>query len=320
MSFRYPVLAVLFGCLATPLAAQGLQPPKELPPDGYKGDQFVDSAGCVFLRGDVGDRVTWVARISRDRRQMCGLAPSIAPAVAAASPEEATLPERSALAREPQHAVLAGSRPPHRSAPKVGRAAASPDLDVQVATVVCPARAPVARRFSVKGGTKVLCAPEDAAFEDAIIPRGYRAAWADDRLNPLRGLGTAEGEAMQERVWTRKVPARLVAQVDPAKVEAPPPTGMSARKASATTLSTSSASAQSAGRHLVQVGSFGVSANAQRTRERLAALGLPVMAGTGSINGRPVQVVYAGPFPGAEAAQAALLAIRRAGFGDAFVK
>ena len=42
-------------------------------------------------------------------------------------------------------------------------------------------------------------------------PPGYELAWKDDRLNPNRGKGTAEGWAAQDQVWTRKVPAKLVA-------------------------------------------------------------------------------------------------------------
>lgn len=41
-------------------------------------------------------------------------------------------------------------------------------------------------------------------------PEGYKMAWDDDRLNPLRGKGTASGWAAQDQVWTRKVPAKLV--------------------------------------------------------------------------------------------------------------
>lgn len=325
MSLRLLAMVGLFSCLATPLVAQELRPPAELPPPGYKGEQYVDSAGCVFLRAGVGERVTWVARISRERRQMCGLSPTLAPAVAVAAPE----PEVVAI--EAPAPALQARAPAQSSAPKVARAVAAPAVEVPLVNVVCPAHAPVAKRFSLKaGGTKVLCIPEGVEIETVVLPKGYREAWTDDRLNPLRGIGTAEGEAMQERVWTRKVPARLVAEAT-AQAEATAaavpltrapakPTGTTVRKTSATTLSTSTAPVETTGRYLVQVGSFGVPANAQRTRERLVALGLPVTGGKGSIKGQPVQVVYAGPFAGVEAARAALRAVRGAGFGDAFLR
>jgi cell division protein FtsN len=74
------------------------------------------------------------------------------------------------------------------------------------------------------------------------------------------------------------------------------------------------------GRLFVQVGSFGVSANADGASARLAGLGLPVARSNGRIGGKPVQVVLAGPFGSAAEAQAALRAARGAGFGDAFVR
>lgn len=45
-----------------------------------------------------------------------------------------------------------------------------------------------------------------------LIPKGYRLAWTDDRLNPYRGVGTPRGEAAMRLIWTDDVPRRLVAQ------------------------------------------------------------------------------------------------------------
>ena len=59
------------------------------------------------------------------------------------------------------------------------------------------------------------------------------------------------------------------------------------------------------------VGSFGVPSNAEGARARLAGMGLPVAGGRAEIKGKPVQVVYAGPFASAAQAQAALSAARR---------
>ena len=96
-------------------------------------------------------------------------------------------------------------------------------------------------------------------------------------------------------------------------------------QAPAVTRSTKSAPAEAAPRAaaggiFVQVGSFGVPANAAGASSRLAALGLPVALSKGRIRGKAVQVVLAGPFGSAADAQAALRAARGAGFGDAFLR
>jgi predicted small lipoprotein YifL len=63
------VVAAVFAALP---AFADLKGPAELPPAGYAGQQYVDSRGCVFLRAGYGGQVTWVPRVSRDRKQLCG--------------------------------------------------------------------------------------------------------------------------------------------------------------------------------------------------------------------------------------------------------
>lgn len=161
------------------------------------------------------------------------------------------------------------------------------------------------------------------------VPKGYKLAWRDDRLNPLRGVGTAEGQAAQDLIWTRDIPAEPVEEaaaegsarevsVSVGAKNAPRRVAVAAEQAVEPVAAT--AKPVVAGRFFVQVGSFGVPANAEGAAGRLAALGLPVARSEGRIGGKPVQVILAGPFGDSGAAQAALRAARGAGFGDAFVK
>jgi hypothetical protein len=61
-------------------------PPAEFPPSSYKSTQYVDSRGCVYVRAGISGDVTWIPRVTRSRKQLCGQTPSIAGAVASAQP------------------------------------------------------------------------------------------------------------------------------------------------------------------------------------------------------------------------------------------
>ena len=155
-------------------------------------------------------------------------------------------------------------------------------------------------------------------------PKGYRLAWTDDRLNPLRGKGTATGQAQQDRVWTREVPAReVVVAVAAPQVQTRVSTKTRPTEAlvqAAPRAATKAETQAATGSAYVQVGSFGVPANAEGAAARLKALGLPVAKAQMTSGGKALQVVYAGPFASASAAAQALSLARGAGFADAFIR
>lgn len=174
-------------------------------------------------------------------------------------------------------------------------------------------RVGVALNPQVMAGATMLGQPTAPVAQPALPtpPAGYKAAWTDGRLNPMRGAGTASGQAQQDQVWTRDIPAQLVAQ-QPQVAAAPSRTR--------TTASTMSAPLSEARATYVQVGAFGQPANADGAKSRLSALGLPVSTSKVTRSGKVLQIVYAGPFDSTAQAQAALTAARNAGFGDAILK
>jgi cell division protein FtsN len=365
--------------------------PRERPPAGFSGQQYVDSRGCVFLRAGLGGAVNWVPRVDRNRRAMCGYPPTFggggtrvaaaeAPAPQVVTPRPAA-PVRVTTAEPPPASYVPA--PVTTMRPQAAKPAAMP---VPAATVAAPVTAPVVvpragqggqkvgclastpvpqRLRLTNGGTVIVCTRGDGTLEGlrapvypqgvgaslshgivplgqpsgvgsgaagarvathgAAVPHGYKLAWKDDRLNPLRGVGTAEGQASQDQVWTRQLPARTTEE---AKVTVSSQSAPAAARVTASTKSQPAAAPveravqqpSAAGRFFVQVGSFGVPANAEGAAARLSALGLPVARAKGRIGGKAVQVVMAGPFASTGEAQVALRSARGAGFGDAFVK
>ncbi|NIZ15466.1 SPOR domain-containing protein [Phaeobacter sp. HF9A] len=134
------VSIILVAGLGGSVQAQTIRPsaqPAEFPPASYRGRQFVDSKGCVFIRAGVDGNVTWVPRVDRARKQLCGAQPTqIAGATSrpasAPAPELITLPE----ADQPQ---ATASRPPVAAAVKPQRSPASTSTGAATPVIV-PAR------------------------------------------------------------------------------------------------------------------------------------------------------------------------------------
>jgi hypothetical protein len=204
------------------------------------------------------------------------------------------------------HEPLCGYQPTMAAAP----------APVAVAAAPMPAEAPARMPAPV-------AAPAVAPAGAGAPPPGYAWVWQDGRLNPLRGRGTAEGETAMYRVWTNTVPMRGLptpaTDVLPAAYVAPPPGGttrLSTMNDPAALPAPRQAAPTRAAGAFVQVGSFSVAANAAGAAARLRALGLPVTVAPGAA----LQAVLAGPFADPAAAQAALRAVRGAGFADAYLR
>ena len=59
-------------------ALRDVDGPVNFPPSSYKGKQFVDNNGCAFVRAGIDGRVNWIPRVTRSRKLLCGLKPTLA--------------------------------------------------------------------------------------------------------------------------------------------------------------------------------------------------------------------------------------------------
>lgn len=403
--------------------------PKELPPAGFKGQMYVDSRGCVFLRAGLNGTTNWVPRVSRDRKALCGYPPTMAAMakpVEVATPAEIAAPARVAEAPAPRatgkplatvatlttppairatgparpvdpylaRALPAPMAPPVVAVPATPRVAALPASGATGNKIGCFTSAPVPQIVALSnGGTAVLCTKGDGTLAGAkapvyakvamgegrrvgaglyppagetvtrgamsadqvggaarvaaaeprivvrraavdapvevVVPKGYKRAWTDDRLNPYRGLGTPQGQYAQDQVWTREVPAELqsggqrvvvVSTRNPATGRLHVSSKSEPRAQLGAVAPVPQVKAAPRGGLYVQVGTFGVPANAEGAKARLRAAGLPVGTARVTRGGKALQMVMAGPFGDAGSAQSALSAARAAGFGDAYIR
>ncbi|PRY21187.1 sporulation related protein [Aliiruegeria haliotis] len=261
--------------------------PVNTPPSSFAGSQFVDNAGCVYVRGGIGGNVTWVPRVTRDRKPVCGQTPTFRAATAV---ETAPTPAPVVIVPAPARSTTSGT--------SRQRTAAQPATTSTVKRVVPQSTGP-----------KVYAMPKP--------PAGFKYAFEDGRLNPNRGERTATGRAAMNRIWTQEVPRRLVDPKSPVHVAVMP------NSYRVSTKSRSAAKAQkqdAAGQIYVQVGSYARSANAKTAATQVHRLGFPVRAMNVKRGGETLQIVLAGPFESEAESHRALRKARKSGFDDAFLR
>lgn len=322
------VSAVILAAVMSGIPA-GAQPlsqvggPKELPPAAYRGNQYVDSAGCVFIRAGVGGQTTWVPRVSRDRKLVCGYEPTFppglldgvealkAPVPEVATPAPAKMAEPSAPASETVAVpVPAAATPPVKAytAPTPPTPARATDGSVHLvrvgpvgkAATYCLARIDRAQRYLLSDGRRVTRCSEASADAPVAYLNGLGMpglAVAEGPPSPAEIRRALKADRGRYRVvWSNGRIATSVAE--PAQPHQAP---------------------AGAGRY-IQVGVFADPANADRAIARLKALGLPVASAMSQKGGKPIKAVLAGPFATAEDLQSALAAARRSGYRDAFAR
>lgn len=380
--WRLAVVLSLSAGLSIPGAtyAQGI--PAETPSSSYSGAQYVDSRGCVFVRVGFGAATEWVPRVGRDRNQVCGMAPTTgvsqtqpdlagtsgvtiiggaAPAPVAAAPAPVVAPAPVAAAPAP---VVVAPAPPIRvqtaPAPTTIRAPSAtgcPNLPAAQQPyftgegVRCGPQANfpgygVGPQSSLGGAVEVPRTGTPRSFALSAPPPGYEVAWDDGRLNPYRGVGTAQGQAAMEQVWTNTVPRRIAsvplangtqvltrrqaaAAALAAREDGDGPT-VAATSGGATVgrarapisgdIARSNEVRVGAGHRHVLAGTFQGQGEAQGAYARLASAGLPARIGQVERQGQTLYVVMAGPYGDPQTLGRALVQTRGAGFSGAITR
>ncbi len=154
----------------------------------------------------------------------------------------------------------------------------------------------------------------------SVVPEGYRRAFDDGRLNERRAEMTLAGQAQMAQIWTTSVPGKLVETSENGDVVARAASTSVAPATVSTKSEPTTKSLRLAGTPYVQVGTYSDAAGAQAAAKQVKRLGLPVRIGKYERNGVTQRMVLAGPFSGADGANAALAKTQNAGFGGAFVR
>ncbi|WP_122074974.1 SPOR domain-containing protein [Pseudophaeobacter sp. EL27] len=177
---RIVALAIIASSAAVSVQTSALQaqslrsvsPPAQFPPASYKGKQFVDSRGCVYIRAGIDGNVNWVPRVARNRKQLCGYKPT-AVAGTTARPTQSAPPEQITLngsaAAPAAAAPAARARPAASTAtPESPRRAAAAAASPTVVTTTRVRRTPQTTTARVTPAPKP--APRTAAAPVRIQP------------------------------------------------------------------------------------------------------------------------------------------------------
>lgn len=113
--------------------------PANYPPPSYKGRQFVDNKGCVFIRAGYGNKITWVPRVDRRGNLVCNYKPTFgqSPARVASTPEKRKAPAPRQAPAPARKAAPQQTRPVANQATEAARLAATSATGKRI-RLVCP--------------------------------------------------------------------------------------------------------------------------------------------------------------------------------------
>ncbi len=155
------LVAVVSGTAANAYTLKQAAKPAEVPPASYRGDVYVDSRGCAYVRANIGSTVNWVPRLSSDRKTViCGLTPtaSVTGMASARPPAPPAPPAPTAAPAQPAPATTA-------TAPKPAPATSI----ARTMKVTCPADGSTARVRIGSDTVAVNCAAGQTTAKSYIV-------------------------------------------------------------------------------------------------------------------------------------------------------
>lgn len=237
---------ILFGGMAGAQTLRMDNGPEELPPKSFKGKQYVDSKGCVYIKAGYGTRITWVPRVNRQRKVFCSKnnQPSLSSTqLAAISGIPATRVKKT---NKVAKAVTVKPTTPLMPKPEKTTKVAVADPKVQTAkparTVDGTEAQKTANLTSVRGVNQtdrqnnrdaIRTTPQTVHPEDLIYaqqtPQTKSVAMSNQAIADRRGVDlihkitvyptvidadvTPRGDAQMALVWSNTVPRRLIKKV-----------------------------------------------------------------------------------------------------------
>lgn len=295
--------------------------PKELPPAGFAGKQYVDSTGCVFVRAGANGQISWIPRVDRNRKLVCGFEPSVRPirAVQAESgtPKLPGSPASGTQKSAPQQLPVVspgratGTPAPENAQPAVQIVYARP---LAADKTFCPQPPDIAHRYLLSDGRRVTrCGPgagDPVAYLNGLEATNLTVNDAQPAKQQVKRALAADAGAYQV-VWSKGKLAVDKSVSKPAAAK----TATRAAEPQATTTG-----AVRSGPRYVQVGVYAEPGNADRAVATLKALGLKVSTAQGRSGQKPLRMVLAGPFESQNELAMALRLARQSGYGDAFIR
>ena len=211
------IVAMGLGGAAMAQALRNADGPAETPPASFSANQYVDSRGCVYIRAGISGNVTWVPRVNRSRRQLCGFEPSLggstrvaaatpapAPATPAPTPVAAPAPQPAPVAPPTTARAPAPVAPqPVTPTPRVVTAP-EPARQAQTRTMTrtqfCDGRSgPQPGFISSRTGQTIVCGAPAVTQVAAVAPQMQRPAPTTASTRLSRAEACADSAATGRR-------------------------------------------------------------------------------------------------------------------------